>query len=516
MDFLQNIFEFLESSLIKGKNKECIKSNGIVYSYENLNDDIENFYMLLVAKNIVNGAKIGIKLDNCYEYIVVFLACSKANNIIIPVNSNVFQSTLNYMIDDCEMNYLISDLEFNCSDNQSFQYNKLERKLVFNELNCLNKKLFHPISKDISVIIYTSGSTGKPKGVMLSTDNLINSIRITVKYLNITNEETILALLPFTFDYGMNQFLSAIYTTSKLIIKYPYLFREIPKILEQERVTALAGVPSLWINLCDQPNINKYNYSLLKYITNSGDAIPESYLDKLSSIFSNTNIYLMYGLTECFRCTYLSPEMYKKKKGSIGKAIPESQVYLLDENNKLCVPGQIGEIVFRGPTVAMGYLNENPEKSNIYRKNPFNEYYHEKVVFSGDLAYADDDGYLFFVGRKDNLKKVNGFRITESEIASAFYESKLIHECVAVIKKNESTFENEIFIFFTVANKSIHSSEIIKKLFKYSHEKLPIYMQASKFICLENIPKLYNQKYDYKALQFMIEESDSSVSTRNN
>ena len=220
------------------------------------------------------------------------------------------------------------------------------------------------IEKDLAAILYTSGSTGKPKGVMLSHANVVAGSRIVSAYLEITESERILAVLPFSFDAGMNQLMAAFEKGGTLVLINFTFAREIVQMLLKERITGLAGVPTLW-SLLAQPNstLNKQPLPVLRYITNTGGAMPQAVLKVLRAVLPATKIFLMYGLTEAFRSTYLPPEELDRRPTSMGKAIPDTEILVLNEHGGLCKPGEIGELVHRGPTVSLGYWNRKTPRA---------------------------------------------------------------------------------------------------------------------------------------------------------
>src|SRR4029077_156589 len=283
------------------------------------------------------------------------------------------------------------------------------------------------ISKDLAAILYTSGSTGKPKGVMLSHANIMAGSTIVSTYLGITSTERILAVLPFSFDAGMNQLMTAFQQGGTIVLINFVFAREVVQLLLKERITGLAGVPTLW-SLLAQPNSTLHKQPLpdLRYITNTGGAMPQTVLAILRKALPTTKIFLMYGLTEAFRSTYLPPSEVDRRPTSMGKAIPDTEILVLNENGQLCKPGEIGELVHRGPTVSMGYWGRPEDTNKALRPNPLlppELGYCEKVCYSGDLAKMDEDGFLYFMGRRDAMIKSSGFRISPTEVEEALFQS---------------------------------------------------------------------------------------------
>ena len=351
--------------------------------------------------------------------------------------------------------------------------------------------------EDTNLLLYTSGSTGQAKGVILTHYNTYIGGTIVAEYLKMNAKDIILAILPFSFDYGLNQVISTFIVTGTLVIKYPYLIFEIPQVIEKEKITGIAGIPTIWINLMNLRNIKKYNYESLRYITNSGEAIPERYLDALARVFTQTDIYLMYGLTECFRCTYLDPRMFHIKKGSIGKHIPGCEIMVVNEYGELCQSHEPGELFFRGPTVAKGYWGISDDSTFI--DNPFNKCYKETIVRSGDLVYKDDDGYLFFIGRKDKMIKKHGYRTNGFQIANEILNNCDYVKACCVVGIRDT--EGQHIVAFIELSENENVAERKEDLMCYSKKEMPMYMRIDTFIIMDAIPKLNSNKYDISQLE---------------
>lgn len=289
------------------------------------------------------------------------------------------------------------------------------------------------IDADLAAILYTSGSTGAPKGVMLTHLNLLQGARSVARYLDNRPTDRLLSLLPFSFDYGLSQ-LTTMCTVGGTVVLQPVMMAaEIVKTLVEQQVTGFAAVPPAWIQvvrfLAERPSA----LPALRYVTNSGGKIPDDILRQMPQVFAGAQIFLMYGLTEAFRSTYLPPELFHEKMGSMGRAIPDVEVYLIDAGRGVCGPGQQGELVHRGSLISRGYWGKPEATAEKIRPCP--ELRHligdEPVVYSGDIVRLDDDGYLWFVGRNDAMIKASGFRISPTEVEDSVFRCGLVAEVVA-------------------------------------------------------------------------------------
>ncbi|MEO8605305.1 MAG: AMP-binding protein, partial [bacterium] len=289
------------------------------------------------------------------------------------------------------------------------------------------------IDADLAAILYTSGSTGAPKGVMLTHLNLLQGARSVARYLVNQPSDRLLSLLPFSFDYGLSQLTTMCTVGGSVVLQPVMMAAEIVKTLVEQRVTGFAAVPPAWIQVVRYLGERPTALPALRYVTNSGGKIPDDILRLMPQVFAGAKIFLMYGLTEAFRSTYLSPALFDAKMGSMGRAIPDVEVYLIDAGRGVCGPGEQGELVHRGSLISRGYWGKPEATAEKIRPCP--ELRHligdEAVVYSGDIVRLDADGYLWFVGRNDAMIKASGFRISPTEVEDIVFRSGLIAEVVA-------------------------------------------------------------------------------------
>jgi len=363
------------------------------------------------------------------------------------------------------------------------------------------------IDKDLAAILYTSGSTGRPKGVMLSHANLLAGSSIVSSYLEITEQERILSILPFSFDYGLNQLLTAFEqggTLALLSFRFP---NEIVQTLVKERITGLAGVPTLW-SLLAQPRstFHRHQFPHLRYITNSGGDLPLEIMELLRKALPSTQIFRMYGLTEAFRSTYLPPDELELRPNSIGKTIPDTEILVVNENGELCKPGEVGELVHRGPTVSLGYWGQPEATDRVLRPNPFlpSELQDtEKVCYSGDLVKMDSEGFLYFVARRDTMIKSSGYRISPSEVEDVLFQSGKIREA-AVIGIPDRILGHYILAFVAPhENEELRADELVD----FCAQKMPRHMVPRQIEILKDLPKTGNGKVDYPTLHSRVKNS---------
>jgi amino acid adenylation domain-containing protein len=352
------------------------------------------------------------------------------------------------------------------------------------------------IEHDIAQIIYTSGSTGLPKGVTLSHGNLWAGADAVVSYVGVRAEDRIASLLPFSFDYGLNQLFCSVATGATLVVERSPVPQRIIETVRREEVTILPGVPPLWLQLLTVSGFTGTALPALRKLTNTGGRLPVEAVRQLRRRQPQAELFLMYGLTEAFRSTYLPPERVDSKPESIGQAIPGAEVIVIDEELSRCEPGAVGELIHRGSTVALGYWNDPDATARVYRPNPLRPDESpnaERVVFSGDLVYADSEGDLFFVGRRDTMIKTLGHRVSPDEIADVLYASGEVLEAIVTSEPDELRGSR------IVAQVVLAETGDPERLEAFCVAELPRYMQPSRIDVRPSLPRTSSGKFDVRA-----------------
>jgi len=284
---------------------------------------------------------------------------------------------------------------------------------------------------DIAAILYTSGSTGLPKGVVLSHANLWLGAVSVAHYLGLDAGDVVLGVLPLSFDYGQNQLLSA-WRAGASVVPLDYLTaRDVVKACARHRVTTIAAVPPLWVQLveADWP---AEAVAPVRRLTNSGGALTPELVAKLRALFPGARLFPMYGLTEAFRSTFLDPALVESHPTSMGKAIPFAEVLVIGEDGRETAPGEEGELVHCGPLVAQGYWRDPERTAERFKPAPQSSHYGGIAVWSGDRVKRDEDGLLYFVGRRDAMIKSAGNRISPQEVEDAALATGLVAEAAAL------------------------------------------------------------------------------------
>ena len=353
------------------------------------------------------------------------------------------------------------------------------------------------VDTDPAAIFYTSGSTGKPKGVVLSHRNMVVGGESVASYLENHPEDRILALLPLSFDAGFSQLTTGFHAGATVILHNYLLARDVPRACARQQVTGLTCVPPLWMQLltADWPDEARLG---LRYFANTGGRMPRHVLDQLRQVFENAKPYLMYGLTEAFRSTYLDPAEVDRRPDSIGKAIPNAEILVAKPGGGLAGPGETGELVHRGPLVSLGYWNDPVRTAERFKPAPAplgQLPVPELAVWSGDLVTLDDDGFLYFVGRADDMIKTSGYRVSPAEVEEAVFASGQVREAAAFGAPHE-TLGQEIVVAVVGDGAGFDEQRIIASC----TESLPRFMVPAHVRALDTLPRSPNGKIDRKRL----------------
>ncbi|WP_018237091.1 class I adenylate-forming enzyme family protein [Ensifer sp. BR816] len=417
-------------------------------SYEELDSLSSRLAAALAASGVNANDRVLVFMDNCWEAAVAIFAILKVGATFSPINASTKADKLAYIIADCEPAAILTQAKlmpivaearalspavplFVCSTAASGG-STLEGSASFEE--CLKAEplrvLHGGIDVDLAMLIYTSGSTGRPKGVMMTHRNIDAASESITTYLRNTPDDIILNVLPLAFDYGLYQLLMAIRLGATLVLEKSFAFPQaIFERIRAEGVTGFPLVPTMAAMILQMRDLEPDFLPSLRYISNTAAALPPVHIARLRELFPSARLYSMYGLTECKRCTYLPPEELDGRPGSVGIAIPNTEAFVVDEEGKRVPPGAPGELVIRGPHVMQGYWRNEAATERMLRPGP-NTW--EKVLYTGDLFRTDDEGFLYFVGRKDDIIKTRGEKVAPKEVETVLHAHPGIAEAVVI------------------------------------------------------------------------------------
>jgi acyl-CoA synthetase (AMP-forming)/AMP-acid ligase II len=331
---------------------------------------------------------------------------------------------------------------------------------------------------------------------------------VVAGYLGLQSEDRIASVLPFSFVYGFNQLTTSLYVGATLVVERSTLVQEIVSTLRREKVTVLAAVPPLWQQLLGVAAFRDQRVDSLRIMTNAGGRLPPESVRELRRSQPHAQLFLMYGLTEVFRSTFLRPDEVDAHPDSMGRAVPESTVYVVTENGELARPGEVGELVHGGPSVALGYLGDREATERVFRQNPFaGPTAPSRVVYSGDLVRRDEEGRLFYIGRRDRMIKTMGFRVSPDEIADVLQASGLVTEAAVVTEPDQQRGER------IVACVVLRDNATLDQLRRFCGVELPRYMQPVRYVLMAAIPRNLSGKHDIVQLKSALSTPTPSAST---
>ncbi|HEX5431956.1 MAG TPA: AMP-binding protein [Bryobacteraceae bacterium] len=458
----------------------------------------------LIERGVQRGDRVAIQLDNSPEAAVSIFAILKAGAVFLVIHPSTKPEKLAYILEDCGARLLITDSRREANSpgrtpvlladaDPTFQGEAFQDQAS----NCQRPRK-QCIDIDLAALIYTSGSTGKPKGVMLTHLNMVSAAASITEYLENRPEDIIFNALPFSFDYGLYQLLMAFKIGGTLVLERGFTFpRAVLDTVQRENVTGLPLVPTMAALLL-QLDWSGYNFPALRYITNTAAALPVQQIVRLRALFPHVKIYSMYGLTECKRVSYLPPDQIDIRPKSVGKGMPNEEVYIVDEFGAPLGPGIPGELVVRGSNVMKGYWNLPAETDKVLKPGKLPG---ERVLYTGDLFIADEEGYLYFIGRKDDIIKTRGEKVSPREVEEALYAIEGVAEA-AVIGVPDSVLGEAIKAIVTLRTGAVLTEQQVQ--FQCS-KRLEDFMVPKFVEFREGLPKSANGKIDKRELAAMAE-----------
>ncbi|RWK61764.1 class I adenylate-forming enzyme family protein [Mesorhizobium sp.] len=440
------IEHFLAAKAAAHPTKTALITTHKRLSYEELDDLSSRLAAALFLNGVRRDDRVLVFMDNCWEAAVSIFAVLKAGATFSPVNPSTKADKLSYIIADCDAAAILTQAKLMpvvaeaCGGNTGIFVASTvgadgQCPVGATSLaDCLTleaREIDHRgIDVDLAMLIYTSGSTGRPKGVMMTHRNCDAAADSITTYLRNTPDDIILNVLPLSFDYGLYQLLMAVRIGATLVLEKSFAFPQaIFERIREEGATGLPLVPTMAAMILQMRDLEPGFLPSVRYISNTAAALPPAHIERLRFLFPGVRLYSMYGLTECKRCTYLPPEELDRRPGSVGIAIPNTEAFVVDDHGQRVPPGVAGELVIRGPHVMQGYWRNEAATERALRPGPKPW---EKVLYTGDLFRTDEDGFLYFVGRKDDIIKTRGEKVAPKEVEAVLHAHPGIAEAVVV------------------------------------------------------------------------------------
>lgn len=449
----------------------------------------------LLEGGVRPGDRVGILLPHSADGAAAFYGATAAGAIATVINWLYRPRQVESVLEHADVAVLITSRDWAALQTRALE--SRSRPLFVEDLPAVGVGTPLDSAGDAPAqITYTSGSSGGPKGVVMSHDNLLAGIHTVVAYLGITREDRIASVLPFSFVYGFNQLNCAVATGARLDLMTATMGTELLKSLGECETTVLAAVPPIWMQLLRAPSFAT-PLPALRLATCAGGRLSPEAVRSLRSAQPQARLFLMYGLTEVFRSTYLPPEEVDAHPDSMGRAVPGSRVYVVRDDGTVTEDGEVGELVHAGPTVALGYWNDPETTARVFRPNPTGEGSDPtlaRAVFSGDLVRRDPEGRLYYVGRRDRMIKTLGFRVSPDEIADVLYASKQVTEAVVTSEPDDARGDRIVAHVVLVAGANL------EQLRRWCGVELPRHMQPARWDVREMLPRNPAGKFDLVAL----------------
>jgi acyl-CoA ligase (AMP-forming) (exosortase A-associated) len=522
------LHELVHRAAARAPADVALTARGLHTGYAELADAIGRFATGLFRLGLQRGERVAVYLEKRVDNVAAIFGTAAAGGAFVPLNPLLKPAQVAYILRDCNVRVLVTSPERFAQLEETLGECADLRHLVVTGTTIPSASAaqyalhawrdvtaaagthgHRVIDTDLAAILYTSGSTGRPKGVMLSHRNMVAGAKSVASYLENTATDTLLAVLPLSFDAGFSQLTTAFHAGARAVLLNYLLPQDVVKALAEERVTGLTAVPPLYMQLVQvqwPAAIGEH----LRYFANTGGRMPLETLTALRRKVPRAKPFLMYGLTEAFRSTYLPPEEVDRRPDSIGKAIPNAEILVLREDGTPCLPDEPGELVHRGALVGMGYWNDPAKTAERYKTLPGREagfVLPEIVVFSGDTVRMDRDGYLYFIGRRDEMIKTSGYRVSPTEVEEVLYDTGHVGEAAAFGVAHD-TLGQAIVAVVTAKGASVDPADLVAAC----RARLPAYMMpAAIHVSAESLPRNPNGKIDRRALAAEYAEREPSA-----
>ena len=513
--------DFLSQSAERFPDKAAVVCGDQRLPFSALDGLASRFADMLATHGVCKGDRVAVLLDNSIDAAVAIFGILKAGAVFTVMSQTIKADKLAFILDDCSAKALVTQPFFFDmvrtidTDRRSLSVivscgadppsKPLSTRVVaFDELQEPAGEVImrrSPIDVDVAALIYTSGSTGFPKGVAVSHLNIISAATSITEYLGNVADDVIINVLPLSFDYGLYQLLMSVKVGATLVLEksiaYPY---KIVQRIHEERVTGFPGVPTVFALLLQMKDVEPELMESVRYVTNTAAALPPAHIGRLRTLFKNARIYSMYGLTECKRVSYLPPDELDRKPTSVGRGMPNVDVSVVDDDGNAVPPGTVGELVVRGSNVMLGYWNRPEETAAMIRTgtNPW-----ERVLYTGDLFKMDEEGFLYFVARKDEIIKTRGEKVSPSEVERIIHELEEVREVVVVGLRDPVLGQALKAIVVPAEPGMLTERDIIL----HCGRRLESFMVPKEVEFRESLPKTSSNKISRKRVQKELEDA---------
>ena len=507
---------WLEAHARRQPSHPMIIVDGQRYSYEHIDDQATRLAATLQRHGVVRGDRVAIYLENCVEAVVGIFGALKAGAVFMPVNPQTKADKLTYLLNDSAAKVLITHsvlaevaaqavgqapdlalvIRVEAADARSGHELAGKPQMSFTAAVTAEASLqpTPTIDQDLASIIYTSGSTGEPKGVMVTHHNMVSAATSISTYLGLRADDIIINVLPIAFDYGLYQILMASRVGASVVLQRSLAFPvRVLETMVRERVTVLPGVPTVFSMVLNLSSLASFDLSALRLVTNTAAALSEAQIRQIRGAFPQATLFSMYGLTECKRVSYLPPEQLDIRPMSVGRGMPNEEVWLVDETGRRLPNGATGELVVRGSNVMRGYWKKPVQTAERLRPGDLPG---EMYLYTGDIFRTDAQGYLYFVGRKDDIIKSRGEKVSPREVENVLYGMEGVLEA-AVIGVHDDVLGHAVKAFLVLkAGYSYSERDVIR----YCLGHLESFMAPKYVVFVEALPRTDTGKISKRGL----------------
>lgn len=505
------VHTFIEEPAEDHSQKNAIFASEKWWTFQEVNAAANQLARLLKKQGLKRGDRVAILIENSLEYVVSYYAILKSGGITVALNTESTPEDIEFIAGDCGIRFLVTNTRFiqrvmahpqigSPAGSLKSRLPALETTFLWTsnradadtglrgailelpaslEPESPSNPGLRIIDLDIASIVYTSGSTGKPRGATLSHLNIVSNTWSIVEYLELTADDRIMAILPFYYIYGKSLLNTHFAVGGSVIIDNRFMYPNVVlQTMQKQGATGFAGVPSTFTILLRRSNLRSMTFPMLRYLTQAGGAMAPAIQKEVAKVFAPAKLFVMYGATEASaRLSYLSPEDLPHKWGSIGKAIPNVDLFIADTKGNPLSPGEEGEIVARGSNIMSGYWN-HPEETDKVLKNG--------LYYTGDLGKSDEDGFLFIIGRSKDMIKIGGNRVSAKEIEDAIYEHPAVIETAVIGVADDVLGEApKAFLVTTKERREL----IIGEMPQFLQERLAPYKIPRSYEIRDSLPK---------------------------
>ncbi len=500
MKYTKLVHHFLEDSARKYPDKPAFFANNQWHTFAEIEEQANRLAHLFIHHGIKRGERIAFYLENSIEYVVTYYAVLKTGAITVALNTENLAESTGYILKDCDVKLFITNKKLFKKVQNIFSKKDAPKIFIWNppksfaqtkhllpvilpdelETQPPNSPGVKVIDLDIASIVYTSGSTGKPRGATLSHLNIVTNTRSIVEYLELTPDDRVAVVLPFYYIYGKSLLNTHFFVGGSVVVDNRFTFpNAVLKTMQEQKVSGFSGVPSTFTFLLNRSNLRALKFPSLRYVTQAGGGMAPAVQKEVAQIFSPAKLFIMYGATEASaRLSYLTPNDLERKWGSIGKGIPNVDLFIADVHGNPLPSGVQGEIAARGANIMQGYWNHPEETRKVLKHG---------LYYTGDLGVMDDEGFIFVVGRSKDMIKIGGNRASAKEIEDALYEHPQIAEAAVIGVADD--IMGEVPKAFIVLNKVKDTESAQDTIISFLKEKVALYKIPKYFEFRDSLPK---------------------------